>query len=123
MFFLSALSISEFLLFLSPLSLIQYLYLCLSFAHYGLSSFFLILHCVFPLSLYLTPLSLPLSTYITYLSAFSLSSVLCIFHLASYFVSKSNPLTSVYLHCKKELVVFPSPAGMSLIKLFLGGNN
>jgi hypothetical protein len=27
------------------------------------------------------------------------------------------------LHCKKELAVFPSPAGMSLIKLFLGGNN
>jgi hypothetical protein len=24
---------------------------------------------------------------------------------------------------KKELAVFPSPAGMSLIKLFLGGNN
>jgi hypothetical protein len=33
-------------------------------------------------------------------------------------------LTSVmFLHCKKELAVFPSPAGMSLIKLFLGGNN
>jgi hypothetical protein len=27
------------------------------------------------------------------------------------------------LHCKKELAVFPSPAGMSLIKLFLDGNN
>jgi hypothetical protein len=27
------------------------------------------------------------------------------------------------LHCKKELAVFPSPAGMSLIKLFLGGKN
>ncbi len=27
------------------------------------------------------------------------------------------------IHCKKEFVVFPSPAGMSLIKLFLGGNN
>ncbi len=26
-------------------------------------------------------------------------------------------------HCKKESAVFPSPAGMSLIKLFLGGNN
>jgi hypothetical protein len=26
-------------------------------------------------------------------------------------------------HCKKEMAVFPSPAGMSLIKLFLGGNN
>ncbi len=30
---------------------------------------------------------------------------------------------SKLLHCKKELAVFPSPAGMSLIKLFLGGNN
>jgi hypothetical protein len=27
------------------------------------------------------------------------------------------------LHCKKELAVFPSLAGKSLIKLFLGGNN
>jgi hypothetical protein len=27
------------------------------------------------------------------------------------------------IHCKKELAVFPSLAGMSLIKLFLGGNN
>jgi hypothetical protein len=27
------------------------------------------------------------------------------------------------VHCKKELAVFPSLAGMSLIKLFLGGNN
>ncbi len=27
------------------------------------------------------------------------------------------------MHCKKELAVFPSPAGMSLIKLFLAGNN
>jgi hypothetical protein len=30
---------------------------------------------------------------------------------------------SIQIHCKKELAVFPSPAGMSLIKLFLGGNN
>jgi hypothetical protein len=29
----------------------------------------------------------------------------------------------VCIHCKKELAVFPPPAGMSLIKLFLGGNN
>jgi hypothetical protein len=29
----------------------------------------------------------------------------------------------IMLHCKKELAVFPSPAGMSLIKLFLGENN
>jgi hypothetical protein len=26
-----------------------------------------------------------------------------------------------YLHCKKELAIFPSPAGMSLTKLSLGG--
>ncbi len=32
-------------------------------------------------------------------------------------------LTDFSLHCKKELAVFPSPAGMSLIKLFLGGKN
>ncbi len=31
--------------------------------------------------------------------------------------------SSMILHCKKGLAVFPSPAGMSLIKLFLGGNN
>jgi hypothetical protein len=27
------------------------------------------------------------------------------------------------LHCKKRLAVFPSPAGMSLTKLSLAGNN
>jgi hypothetical protein len=27
------------------------------------------------------------------------------------------------LHCKKRFVIFPSPAGMSLTKLSLGGNN
>ncbi len=27
------------------------------------------------------------------------------------------------IHCKKGLAVFPSPAGMSLTKLLLGGNN
>ncbi len=37
---------------------------------------------------------------------------------------RDKVMTSVLcLHCKKELAVFPSPAGMSLIKLFLGGNN
>ena len=29
---------------------------------------------------------------------------------------------SVQLHCKKRLATFPSPAGMSLTKLSLGGN-
>ncbi len=32
-------------------------------------------------------------------------------------------IASLMGHCKKELAVFPSPAGMSLIKLCLGGNN
>jgi hypothetical protein len=27
------------------------------------------------------------------------------------------------LHCKKRLTIFPSPAGMSLTKLSLAGNN
>ncbi len=27
------------------------------------------------------------------------------------------------LHCKKRLVIFPSPAGMSLTKFSLAGNN
>ncbi len=30
---------------------------------------------------------------------------------------------SKIIHCKKGLAVFPSQAGMSLTKLFLGGNN
>ncbi len=38
----------------------------------------------------------------------------------SRFVKK---ISSGLVHCKKELAVFPSPAGMSLIKLFLGGKN
>ncbi len=32
-------------------------------------------------------------------------------------------LQLAFLHCKKRLAVFPSPAGMSLTKLSLGGNN
>jgi hypothetical protein len=32
-----------------------------------------------------------------------------------------NPLDKV--HCKKRLSIFPSPAGMSLTKLSMGGNN
>ncbi len=40
------------------------------------------------------------------------------------FLNQTPSVTLVnVLHCKKELAVFPSPAGMSLIKLFLGGNN
>ncbi len=30
--------------------------------------------------------------------------------------------TAAYLHCKKRFAIFPSPAGMSLTKLSLGGN-
>ncbi len=30
---------------------------------------------------------------------------------------------NLILHCKKRLAIFPSPAGMSLTKLSLGGNN
>jgi hypothetical protein len=40
-----------------------------------------------------------------------------------YFCKFSTHLFFRVTHCKKELAVFPSPAGMSLIKLFLGGNN
>jgi hypothetical protein len=29
---------------------------------------------------------------------------------------------SLLLHCKKRFAIFPSPAGMSLTKLSLGGN-
>jgi hypothetical protein len=45
--------------------------------------------------------------------------VSAIMHSTVYYSSFS----SLPIHCKKELAVFPSPAGMSLIKLFLGGNN
>jgi hypothetical protein len=31
--------------------------------------------------------------------------------------------TTIYLHRKKRLATFPSPAAMSLTKLFRGGNN
>jgi hypothetical protein len=30
---------------------------------------------------------------------------------------------SYFVHCKKKLAIFPSPAGMSLTKLSLGGKN
>jgi hypothetical protein len=40
-----------------------------------------------------------------------------------YFVKCINAQFWAAVHCKKELAVFPSPAGMSMIKLFLGGNN
>jgi hypothetical protein len=29
----------------------------------------------------------------------------------------------MYVHCKKRWAIFPSPAGMSLTKLFLAGKN
>ncbi len=34
----------------------------------------------------------------------------------------ANPIRPI-LHCKKRLAIFPSPAGMSLTKLSLGGKN
>jgi hypothetical protein len=37
--------------------------------------------------------------------------------------SYENSTFYEYAHCKKRLATFPSPAGMSLTKLFLGGNN
>jgi hypothetical protein len=38
-------------------------------------------------------------------------------------VMHPNTLLSVLtLHCKKRFAIFPSPAGMSLTKLSLGGN-
>ncbi len=36
---------------------------------------------------------------------------------------KGEEMGRRWVHCKKGFAVFPSPAGMSLIKLFLGGNN
>jgi hypothetical protein len=30
---------------------------------------------------------------------------------------------AIYLHCKKRLAIFPSPAGMALTKLSLAKNN
>jgi hypothetical protein len=38
-------------------------------------------------------------------------------------LKKYSIIAIQYLHCKKRLAAFPSPAGMSLTKLFLGGNN
>ncbi len=35
--------------------------------------------------------------------------------------ASSDTVESERLHCKKELAIFPSPAGMSLTKLSLGG--
>jgi hypothetical protein len=36
---------------------------------------------------------------------------------------KMSQNVNIYLHCKKRLTIFPSPAGMSLTKPSLGGNN
>ncbi len=41
----------------------------------------------------------------------------------SFFKDKKSKKSGKAVHCKKEWAVFPSPTGMSLIKLFLGGNN
>jgi hypothetical protein len=37
------------------------------------------------------------------------------------FLMQLNKATAI--HCKKRLPIFPSPAGMSLTKLYLGGKN
>jgi hypothetical protein len=37
--------------------------------------------------------------------------------------AKIQNLTNEPIHCKKELAIFPSSAGMSLIKLSLDGKN
>ncbi len=42
--------------------------------------------------------------------------------LASPFISMKNP-NQILVHCLKSFSIFPSPAGMSLTKLSLGGNN
>ncbi len=46
-----------------------------------------------------------------------------IFGLAFYFDLGLSVYLHWQVHCKKRLVIFPSPAGMSLTKLSLAGNN
>ena len=41
--------------------------------------------------------------------------------LCTFYHTLHNNLHCTKLHCKKELAIFPSPAGMSLTKLSLGG--
>jgi hypothetical protein len=56
---------------------------------------------------------------------FSMSPILSLF-LCLFFLFAVSLILHYYckkVHCKKEFAVFPSPAGMSLIKLFLSGNN
>jgi hypothetical protein len=36
---------------------------------------------------------------------------------------RRHPLTHFQVHCRKMLAIFPSPAGMSISKIFLAGNN
>jgi hypothetical protein len=43
--------------------------------------------------------------------------------LCHLFCTFQTDVSNQPLHCKKGLAVFPSLAGMSLIKLFLGRNN
>ncbi len=52
-----------------------------------------------------------------------LSSFCWIFQKCMFFYFLVLNIKQVRLHCKKELAIFPSSAGMSLTKLFLGGNN
>jgi hypothetical protein len=43
--------------------------------------------------------------------------------IANFYNIGSPPPPPPQLHCKKRFANFPSPAGMSLTKLFLDGNN
>ncbi len=40
-----------------------------------------------------------------------------------FFSQEDITIDAARVHCKKRLVIFPFPAGMSLIKLSLAGNN
>jgi hypothetical protein len=60
---------------------------------------------------------------ITMLTMLTMLTLLTVLTYASLATSLHVPPDLAMPHCKKGLAVFPSPAGMSLTKLFLGGNN
>jgi hypothetical protein len=39
------------------------------------------------------------------------------------YINMCKTMSATNIHCKNRLGIFPSPAGMSLTKLSLGGNN
>ncbi len=66
-----------------------------------------------------TVLDLTIEGPFSYLAAhYILICYICLSVLLAYFIHLFVPI-----HCIKGVAVFPSPAGMSLTKLFLGGNN